>query len=442
MNGIRLRVFAMGVLGILVLPTGSLAVIVSVGSGASFSQISFTWSSGLEPDSNWAQFDVDIAALTAATGIQQGFINVSTGLGWVVQNVPVNAASSYPTTGSHFGLFAGGFQSSLPAYIDFSPNPVSSFIGGTLNPFTLGHVEYDAGGFGLDPITGPPPPPGANVATFSTGASNSLFLQPGHPNVEAAKNQCAPIAVANSLQYLENRFGVSVPHPHVPGWLKENPGGAVPTSLVGQMDLFMDRIVTSTTVGQGVSATNMLTGMLQYLDTYNLDYLLVRHQGRGFGDLPSGNITEGSATSIDDGAKVTADWILGQLEMGEDVKIAYKWSTVVEGVVKTGAHMVQLVAGGRINGTDPWVTYAHDRRQGDNNRGLETRAVHLRDYDNDGILNFGHEDREFIFAVSTSVPEPSSATLATLAIGTLALVGYRRLRKLKWTPKAGQPDKV
>src|SRR3989344_77121 len=79
------------------------------------------------------------------------------------------------------------------------------------------------------------------------------FSQPNQVNLKAAQNQCVPMSVANSLQYLENSYGLQIPNNHAAGLKGDN-------TLVGQLDTEMNRTVTNRRTGSGVWFQPMLDG--------------------------------------------------------------------------------------------------------------------------------------------------------------------------------------
>ena len=124
--------------------------------------------------------------------------------------------------------------------VDFSLTPLvdattSSATADSLQHLNVVQTTLQIGGTGLstneDGVTLP-------VATVSfNGAAPAVTgtYQTGHPNVEAAVNQCAPAAVANSLKWP----GVTT-DPNVAGTSADNPN----SSLVGKLDSAMGRDLT------------------------------------------------------------------------------------------------------------------------------------------------------------------------------------------------------
>jgi len=151
---------------------------------------------------NVANFDVN-------DNFGPGFVNVldSTGTQWLVQNLYVGLDPGYAATYTPFQINSNGaVMTSDNLIVDFSATPMST-AGSVLaddstveNGLSVTKLVQDLG----------TPTPTPNGALAGNGISNGNFNGPGfsvtyqlgHPNVEAAINQCAPAAVANSLTWL------------------------------------------------------------------------------------------------------------------------------------------------------------------------------------------------------------------------------------------------
>jgi hypothetical protein len=98
-----------------------------------------------------------------------------------------------------------------------------------------------------------------------------------HPNIDAASNQCVPVAWANNMQYLEDHFDVFVLHDHTPGV-----NGTSLDSLVAQLDVEMNRPAVSPTNGSGTNYSGALGGALKYAwkNSLQVDF---RHQEWDYG---------------------------------------------------------------------------------------------------------------------------------------------------------------
>jgi len=72
---------------------------------------------------------VDVAALTAATGVSSGFLNISDGTGWVVQNLPVNSGLGGVSTNFNLGTADGVNDSGVGITLaaQFSSTPLTGF---------------------------------------------------------------------------------------------------------------------------------------------------------------------------------------------------------------------------------------------------------------------------------------------------------------------------
>lgn len=416
-------------LGLLALAAPAYAVPVLPGEGFQVSQVNFTFSGASEPDSDYGLAAVNIPQLTASTGISQGFLNVVSSSGqWVVRNMVVDSHSGLPGISTMFslGISPGTQVSSLGLQTELTTHPLASFAGnGSNGTYVVNSVAYNAQGAGAPVTTAPTYIIDPALAVFGAIGGTAITWQPGHTSVEQDDNQCAPAAVANSLDWLRNVKGATLTKnlQNVPG-IAGNPAN----SLVGALDNAMKR-----QAGQGVAnISDILNGKLKFIDNpkNGLKYTLtIQHwPDANFG--PAGNQTVGATESIDaskipGGPKKEIDWILSELAMGEDVELRWQWPG-------DGGHMVDLIGGGRVLGV-PWIAFVHDANQG--NAGGTNWF--------DGGVGFSYLDgnNAFVswvgstkpatlsFAVSESVPEP--ITLTIFAIGVLGTTALRRRR----TPK-------
>ncbi len=391
------------------------------GSGLTFGQVDFYPGTGLpaeQIDSPWGRVEVDVALLTGSTGIADGFVNVYNDVGWVIQNLPVVTTDPFtPSTYFDLGVTPGTDVTSMPVYATFGGSVQTAFPDGPRTSFGFQPFVFDAAGIpDEDPgEMGAPPPP----ETGTLSGPTFRFTTENLSNVQAARNQCAPMSVANSLQYLEDSFAsIDIAEPHTAGLGMDG-------SLVGRLETEMGRTITSRSDGRGVGFAPFMRGKFRYLTEEGIaaDFLN-RHQGYGYGSsaLPPGDFTEGDVTSQDEsaGGKVTFEWLCQQIEDGEDVELAYRWTSGSS----SGGHAVRVYQCGETAGKK-WVRIAHDRIQNGNNdpddsRGLETPLVYISDLDGDGLLNFGSAGREIVFAISESPVDDTAPKLPVA--GPLAFV--------------------
>lgn len=378
------------------------SITVGPGQGVNFEQVDFVFSAVTQENSDWGRISANPELLSSSTDISSGFLNIFSDAGWVVQNLPVDVNYGTVTTYFSLGLSTPTDVSELSAHIEFASSPQDDFSDGERGDFDVGVALWNAEGAGdsQTAVIGEAPPP--NLIQFRPRGKNTKHTQPNAVNVQTAKNQCFPMSIANSLQYLEDRFGVNVPHDHKPGLKGDD-------SLVGQLDMEADRRAPARNDGDGVWFTPMLKGKFSYLKKNGLKNKLIhKHQGRGYGNppdeaLPNGDFRSSGIKSKDRGAKVTFKFICDEIKKGEDVELVFSYDD--NNGNPTGGHAVRVFECGKTKGR-PWIGYLHDRLQTNNDpndkEGLEKVRQHIKDIDGDGILNLGSKNREIRFVLSES----------------------------------------
>lgn len=367
------------------------------GTEITFSQVDFTFPNAKLKNSDWGRLEVDVIQFTKIHEIKKGFLNIYTEAGWAVQNQLIDTESKMNKITFYFdlGVKRGTNVTTLSAHLRFTKRPVSKFKDDKRMNYTVKSVKFNA--TGIKPlkkasISRPP-----KIVDFGVGLLTFDFTKPNQSgeNVECAVNQCFPMSIANSLQYLENRYDtIDVPHNHQLGLYGDN-------TLVGQLDHYASRVTSSRSSGSGVWFVPMMQGKFQYLSNNSLaDKLIHKHQDYGYGgtgnQLPTGDFTHAGITSKDEsvGGKVTFDWLHQQLKNCEDVEVVVKWGW-------GGGHAVRVFGCGQTLGV-PWIRYKHDREQSDDTTGLEEVQIYVNDMDGDGTLNFGSIDDEIVFALAES----------------------------------------
>ena len=384
--------------------------------GITIAQVSFEFIEAKEPYSTWGRLTVDPRRLADSTGISSGYLNVTTELGWVVWNLPFSVEDQMGPISTYFALSRqrGMPVERLAAEIRVTSLPLADTdlmsLRRATNLGTVFPVErtvWNAEGIGDSLVWSIDAAPTladiyAEIARLLVPL-NTQHTQPNAVNVQCAVNQCFPMSIANSLQYLENRYGIPIPHNHQAGLKGDN-------TLVGKLDTYANRNAPSRTNGSGVWFQPMLDGKFEYLSDNGLSNSIVhRHQGRGYGSaaagqaLPAGNFTRHGITSTDDGAAVTFAWLCEQIQKGEDVELVFSYDNASG--QPTGGHAVRVFECGTTLGV-PWIGYLHDSQQSNDSAGLETVRVNVVDLDGDGTLNLGTTSREIRFAMSESRVEP------------------------------------
>lgn len=256
------------------------SVVLSPNSVIDFDQLNY----GEDGSANFgaegvATLDVTNALAMLSGGLASGgYLNVVDGSGnWLVQNMPVlpqsltgsdSLSMTYDIAGDSDGTQVT--SENLRAVLSLSPQ--LSAPSGATTAYTVSEAMEDAGGVGTgDTADGPNDdenlyePAGApGVVSFQTNGVFGITYEAGHPNVQAAKNQCAPAAIANDLTWLKTQYGTPIAQPNNPGI------GPTATSntLVGTLDNNTGRQnITSRTTGSGVWPLN---GTLSFIQSNNL----------------------------------------------------------------------------------------------------------------------------------------------------------------------------
>jgi len=306
-------------------------------------------------DSNIGEMLIDIEKFTEFFGIEEGYINVVTSLGWVIQNVFIskalleNPGLKFLESKFHLreGPSSGIDVNSIDIVLGVSNTPlidISDFTGLSLS-FSVGNAPWYI--LGNSFVISIPVP-----IEFDPFGAIQTHIQTGHPNVQAANNQCAPASVANSLQYLENKHPgkIKIPHDNIPGIGKDGKA-TPPNSLVAHLDLTMKRGVRSRKDGDGVWP---LEGKLRYIDENNLRQVIkVKYQG----SADPGSNKVGNVTAKHMGNTISFKFIKDEIKAGEDVEVVLRYPG-------GGAHAVELVGAGEIYGV-PFIIHLSDLEQTD-----------------------------------------------------------------------------
>lgn len=373
----------------------------------------------------------NIGEFAVSNTVGLGYINVLDSLNnWLVQNLPVGLESNGTIT-DRFNI-AGSFGrlTTDDLKIDFSLTPLvdattSSATADAIQHLSVVQTTLQIGGTGPDINEDGVTLPGANVSFNGAAPAIAGTYQTGHPNVEAAVNQCAPAAVANSLKWL----GVTT-DPNVAGTSADNPNN----SLVGRLDAAMGRNLTgcpaaSPGVPAGPCGVWPLDGKLTYLGNTGQSGLSVNFQdaGNGAGDagnggtLGAGNYTANGVTARNQGAPTFA-FIQSEIAAGEDVEIDVQWNCGTVAAPVTCRHYVEVTGAGTILGQQ-WITHVSDQHQGvaGGNTSVQFNWVN----GTNSLPGFG-TGAVIDQVISESTPEPG--TLALFCLGLLAVSGVRKIR--------------
>lgn len=375
------------------------AATVAPGPTLRFFQEDHVLASGATARTAIGTLRVDLVRLRQSSGLASGFINVATPQGWVVRNLAVLPEDRFPYTklsaSFDLGVPAGASVSTLNAAVDYSATPMLAFAG-TQATHGIGLLTVRQGGDDLV-VDGAPAPPNAAAAGVPAGADSAVLAsQPDHPNLETAQNQCVPMAVANSLQFLSNTKGLSLPHVHKMGLRGDD-------SLVGQLDVLMERPAVDRRNGSGTNAQKALEGKLKYLAQSKLNgKVTVRHWGEPPGGDASVTVDGVTMTSPRQSTRFDFDAVAQAMAEGDNCELTFRWNG--------GGHAVDLVAAGRIGGR-PWIVHASDVDQSSDAKGAGNQGLRFEtvgDADAAGTRFLSGSNRYVAYVICEKVVAPVS----------------------------------
>lgn len=393
------------------------AVLVGQAQGVRLQQLDFRLRTITAPNSSTGLVEIDTIRLRNSTGMASGYLNVSTARGWVVRNVPIAADMSYP-----YGKLASKFNLGVPngtrvqvldAAIDFSPTLLTTFNGQrspqTVTPRRVTPTGGSASGGGAGTADERVPETGdLEDIVFGNvpGPSDEFWVQLDHPNIESAANQCVPMSVANSLQFLKNTTGLNVPHAHKPGLRPSvSPGD---DSLVGQVEEAMNRAVKDRRDGETTKYSDGIAGKLRYLAQNNLSSRVEVTHWTAQNDDSDRSVTAANNVTAKSTYKGKVDLpaLLQAAKDGQNCEVDLKFAD------SDGGHAVEMVGIGRTRG-NWWLKHASDIEQGSDEEGAGPDGM-LFDYlkrDAAGNVTLGTNGEQIVVIVCERVLPPPSTVL-------------------------------
>jgi hypothetical protein len=333
----------------------------------------------------------------ANRGITSGYVNVSDGDGWAVQNVPIMAGMPALAIPFDMGTADGTTDTSLNLTVDISGTLDTSMPAAGGATFSVGtDVENPDGDGGSDTDqatgmqqspeggAGKPAKPTVTVLPFNkNGVTRGVSQYFQYPKqVQAADNQCGPAAVANNLTYLSSKGMLTVPDSNTPGrglggnsikiarpgqTPNESAPGPGETSLVAQLDNTMGRASTSRISGNTVGTGQIISGAEKYLGTNGNAGALVEETASVTSPPAAMN-----GVSNKNVAGTLPDFLFNEMSKGWAVTMIYNWSTgFTAGQPSTngdsqwspiGGHFVDVEATGSIEDV-PYAVYDSDWAQ-------------------------------------------------------------------------------
>lgn len=415
-----------------------------------FRQTQFVYQSGRLIDSDWGQLEVDKDAVRRALGPAGGYVNVAlftpgqAAPAWVVDNLRVVPDAAARDGIDRAALASEGMETTpivvpMSTHLDLRPNVrgtgrmTSVYAVVVASPAPLPTVDrvfnlmrqLPPSAFAVSQTI--EDAEGAEAITATASPTGLLQLgdppqpvQPGHespggfayptevyqyelPNIQTAKNQCMPMAMANVVGYLRLRYNKPplswpLPHQSSPGIGKTMSAGDVifwqpePTvSRIAQIDARTRRTaVYDFESGSGSTVCQMMRATFSYFATQGAPGMVsFTHQDSAPLIGPGGacatadpTLPLGGYTSTRQGANVTWDWMYQQLQAGRGVMIMYgRYDAAGK---RTGGHAVRVWGARRLNGRDHIYTL-DDGDQGFNVQGLRTRQFEVSDKGQPGL---------------------------------------------------------
>lgn len=384
--------------------SGLQAATVGVEHGVRLVQEDHRLPSGTVVRTGIGRIEVDTVRLRQRTGLAAGYLNMATSQGWVVRNLPVMAPEVLPyskvTSRFTLGVGSGTTVASLPAAIDYGAAPLTAYAGSPVAQAVRQRTTTQSGGGG--PTTAPPAPPDLTGISFDPTGANDVVVQFDHPNIEAANNQCVPMSVANSLQFLKNTTGLSLPHAHKAG-LRESaePGD---DSLVGKIETAMNRTVIDRDNGEYTLFADGLAGKLRYLAGNGLaSRVAVTHWGSISTSDVSVSVGGTAMRSTFRGRSINFDQVMEAMREGQNCEVDYVWPD--------GGHAVDLVAIGKTRGR-PWIMHSSDVDQASDEEGggpAGSVFEYLGTPDANGNVALSGSTRRAVMVICEKVlPEPAA----------------------------------
>ena len=432
-----------------------------------FQQVSWNLDRVTLENSSWGQLKVNPNALKRNTGKESGYLNVflhserSSQPLWLVDNLfvapPARRSKHRQPVCRYFDLQLGGDIEtgrepdigrvhSLWATVLFTAQalPVSEElvdVARRFSPFRfrVRSVRENTEGFGPHPSLGTRPPVRINPRfplglpppplTVPSGPITDLFFpicifQNDAPNIECAKNQCVPMAEANTIQFLEDEYNGfplawNLPELPIPGIGQQTLFGDIigwvpvpENSLVANVDFFTRRNgVFDFESGSGANICQLFRGLFGYLTLAgpftNASFL---HLGTDLPVIGDGaacdtiTIDLGGRVSNREGLAPTFEWMFEQLTLGRGVAICFGRYDVDGN--RTSGHCVRVWVACRF-GFTKYLHTLDDGNQGANSVGTRTQEWVVEDTGGpgqpgvpDGLLNMDGMSWEIEFANS------------------------------------------
>jgi hypothetical protein len=336
-----------------------------------------------------------------------GYINIVANDGnggpdqWIVRNFiafgdpgsePFLPPSGWETTTFDLGLLGGQDGVNFPQ----------------LNYYVTVHSDPI---FQLPPQQGPLFTADVNDVTVLTGGAeetpNDIFTGPGDPtlpapttdpgitfpeicverenvpNVETAKNQCAPAAIANCMKWMSDYWNLG---------------------LEGTLEEILEDVdeATGREECEGLYHREIIAGKLKFIKTKGLPVRV-----HFMSSFVGGDVKAHDRTATRDGGIPTWDYIKQELEKGQDIELVYQRDN-------GGAHAVVVTGVYQKKDGTRGIKFKDDLKQGNDNAGTDCRKSDIGD--NGGYIDILNRPKNKVTGVFSESPtkEAMAARIAKL----------------------------
>lgn len=174
-----------------------------------YHQLSFYNGGPFYSDSDWGAADVTFMGTSEVL-----YFNLTVGTNWVVENMPILSVQGNNVTQTQRIWFdigdSGVYVSNINCGFSLQSYTISAKPALTGTASVTSKVVYNYSGASGSKGTGAPPPTAKNQKGGQVTASAVPTNHSGFPNQECGKNDCVPVAISNSLQWLNSYYSLNM----------------------------------------------------------------------------------------------------------------------------------------------------------------------------------------------------------------------------------------
>jgi len=177
---------------------------------AAFYQLNFIYNTDFTPHSDWGAADITFIGTPALL-----YLNLTVDTSWVIENIPVQSIRGIGLSQTQrfwFPIGPDGIPvSSLTYGFTLTPGVSTKPVASIPTSVLQDTVEVYSGGSGNPP--GPPNKPKPSEKQKGNPPVQPPQKNEDFPNQEAGTNECVPVGISNSLNYLNAKHGLGMAAP-------------------------------------------------------------------------------------------------------------------------------------------------------------------------------------------------------------------------------------